>query len=300
MCLPVLQEVSHKASFPLNYPLITTTMARKVPKSRATHRKGSTASESKPTATASVVQNSPTQDINKSVSGTGDHQLPQNQTLTNVSQNMITPNSGTAASEGTPVQHGATIRNTRKHYSQSDEMDCGDEPNLNAHALLLANINQNIRARGLGELYQRARACPAMIPHIPPFYLYFSGIEYLRIFLVNGGRYADPDWCPAASSRGRTVTVMPPRIKTKQSAEALQTIEFRAPNGTPGPYVKDLVQIYTMGIPRTASRYAQVENGTDIVLNTDEETHFTDLEVSRVIVIRYSLGKELIDGYTQF
>ena len=93
---------------------------------------------------------------------------------------------------------------------------------------------------------------------------------------------------------------MPPRIKTKQSAEALQTIEFRAPNGTPGPYVKDLVQIYTMGIPRTASRYAQVENGTDIVLNTDEEAHFTDLEVSRVIVVRYSLGKELIDGYTQF
>ncbi len=161
-------------------------------------------------------------------------------------------------------------------------------PNLNAHALLVASINQNIRARGLGELYQRAHACPAMIPHIPPLYLYFSGVEYLRVFLTNGGRYADPDWCPAASSRGRTVTVMPPRIRTKQSAEALQTIEFRGPNGTPGPYIKDLVQIYTMGIPTTASRYAQVENGTDIVMNTDEEAHFTDLEVSRVIVFWFS------------
>lgn len=255
-------------------------MKRRVHKKRATCHPGttsgtlSTEAPAKNTATASVVKKPFTQNINKSVSGTADRHA-QNQAHGTVPQNTITRSA--AATAGTSTQPSTAARNIDKP-SQNKEIDRGSEPAAYT-AQLVKNVVINVRARNAQELYQRACARRALIPEIAPLYLYFTGREYLQIFLSQGGQYADPSLCPTSSRRARMVTVIPPpRIRTTHIAEGVPTIAFRAANGTPGPYIRDILQV-NVAEPRPAV-FTQMEDGTEIVMDTTEADHFLHIEVS--------------------
>ncbi|KAF8173279.1 hypothetical protein BJ912DRAFT_87121 [Pholiota molesta] len=120
-------------------------------------------------------------------------------------------------------------------------------------------------AQNHSELLEWVKTDSSILQMIPPFYAYFPGEEYLGILLMHGCHMVDQSLCPSTSSgRDRIVTIgLPQAPDISALKEDVLRVTF-SKNGTPGPYIKDVVD----GV------WSVVDKGHDAIIDNVHGGHY--------------------------